>query len=72
MKTTSEKQIKERIQKLIDSVEHDYSKYGDLSEWTRKETLKELRGIKRMISLPHTINMSSIKGTLRKLRGIRK
>jgi len=39
----------ELITNLINSLENDYSQWGDLSEWTREDTIKTLKKIRRTI-----------------------
>jgi len=39
--------IKDKLNELIDSLKNDYSKWGDISEWVRSDTIKSLESIKR-------------------------
>jgi hypothetical protein len=41
--------VKDELVKLINSLENDYSKWGDISEWVRKDTIRSLKKIKRKL-----------------------
>jgi hypothetical protein len=41
--------IKNEIDKIINSLKNDWSKWGDISESVREDTIKQLRKIKRRV-----------------------
>jgi len=49
MKVPSEKEIEDLVTEIIESVENDWGKFGDLSDWTRKELVNKLRKVRRML-----------------------
>jgi len=59
MKNYTEKQIFQEIDSLISSINKDYSKFGDLSDWVRKETISKLRKVKRMIKAPRIVDFKN-------------
>ena len=60
MKNYTEEEIKDRIKDLINEIDHDYNKYGDLSDWVRKDLRKDLSWIKNRISETRIITSSEI------------
>ena len=58
MKAVREKDIFKEIDELIESLKNDWSKWGDISDWTRKDAINKLRKIKRMIRSPHIVDFN--------------
>lgn len=49
MKKSKNIQAQGELNDLIGSLNNDYSKFGELSEYVREDTIKQLKKIKRLI-----------------------
>jgi hypothetical protein len=56
MKAVTQKQIVKEIDELQESIKNDWSKWGDISDWTREWAIKKLKKIKRMMKAPQIVD----------------
>lgn len=56
MKAVREIDIFNEIDELINSIKNDWSKWGDVSDWTRREAISRLKKVKRMLKAPRIVD----------------